>query len=382
MLTLFWTLLGAVLWTYLGYPALLVVLARVRSRARIRTAVEPSVTIIISAFNEEKHIARKLENTLALRYPKQKLEVIVASDCSTDNTHEIVRGFADRGVKLAILPERGGKTAAQNLAASEAKGEVFIFTDATTEFGKDAIRGIVETFADPTVGCVGAELDYVSESGNAVGKGAGAYWRYEKKIKELEDRVNSLIGVSGCLYAVRAAAFKPIEPDLISDYVIAGDVYSRGYVTVYGHGAVSQEKTHEDSGKEFEMRVRVIIRTINALVRRAYMLNPFRHGFFAFQIFSHKVLRYLVAELLIGILVIGVWLCFYGGASAPIYQILTAGQFALYAAALVGWLSVKLNIKIPLVHIPFYFVVANLAALVALIQYLGGERKVVWTTHR
>ena len=216
-------------------------------------------------------------------------------------------------MRLVVLPERAGKTAAQNLAAAEASGEVLIFTDATTELHRGSVRELVAAFADPRVGCVGAELEYVSEGGSAVGKGGGLYWRYEKRVKELEAAVSTLIGVSGCLYAVRASAYRPIEPDLISDFVIAGDVFQRGFITVYGGGAVSSEKTHEETGQELEMRVRVIVRTINALVRRARMLNPFRYGFFSFQLFSHKVLRYLVPELLLAIFGSGLYLAFAGG---------------------------------------------------------------------
>ena len=383
----FWGSLAAVAWTYAGYPLLLLALARLRPRARgaqpqSRSApFEPTVTVIISAYNEEKAIRQKLETTLELDYPSQKLEVIVASDSSTDRTHEIVRELAPR-VRLVALPERGGKTAAQNLAAAAAGGEVLIFTDATTALNRDSLRQLCACLADPRVGCVGAELDYVSEGGSAVGKGGGLYWRYEKRVKELEAQVSTLIGVSGCLYAVRAGAYRPIEPDLISDFVIAGDVFQRGFITVYGGGAVSSEKTHEETGAEFEMRVRVIVRTINALVRRARMLNPFRYGFFSFQLFSHKVLRYLVPELLLTILASGLWLALRGETAAPLYRALTVGQLALYLAAALGWVRQKMGLRLPLVHIPFYFLVVNLAALWALVLYLRGERKVTWTTVR
>jgi cellulose synthase/poly-beta-1,6-N-acetylglucosamine synthase-like glycosyltransferase len=383
---IFWISLAGVAWTYAGYPLLLLALTRLRPRpGRSRSsspAFEPTVTVIISAYNEEKAIREKLESTLALDYPAGKLEVIVASDCSTDQTHEIVRQLAPRGVRLVVLPERAGKTAAQNLAAAEASGELLIFTDATTQLHRGSVRELVAAFADPGVGCVGAELEYVSESGSAVGKGGGLYWRYEKRVKQLEAAVSTLIGVSGCLYAVRASAYRPIEPDLISDFVIAGDVFQRGLVTVYGGGAVSSERTHEETGREFEMRVRVIVRTINALVRRARMLNPFRYGFFSFQLFSHKVLRYLVPELLLAVFTSGLWLALHGGAVAPVYQALTVAQLALYLAAAIGWVRQKLGLRLPFVHVPFYFVVVNLAALWALVLYLRGERKVTWTTVR
>ena len=383
-----WVALAAVAWTYAGYPLLLLTLARLRPTSHDpqhphqSAPLEPTVTVIISAYNEEKAIRHKLESTLALDYPPEKLEVIVASDCSTDQTHDIVRALAPRGVRLVVLPERAGKTAAQNLAAAEAKGEVLIFTDATTELTRDSVRQLVARFADPRIGCVGAELEYVSEGGSAVGKGGSLYWRYEKRVKQLEGAVSTLIGVSGCLYAVRAGAYRPIEPDLISDFAIASDIFQRGFITVYGGGAVSSEKTHEETSQEFEMRVRVIIRTIHALVRRARMLNPFRYGFFSLQLFSHKVLRYLVPELLLAIFASGLFLALRGGPAAPVYRALTVAQLALYFAAAVGWLRQKLGLRLPLVHIPFYFLVVNLAALWALVLYLRGERKVTWTTVR
>jgi glycosyltransferase involved in cell wall biosynthesis len=382
MQIVFWVLLLGTAWTYLGYPLLLVALARLRRRPLQTGPLEPTVTVVIAAYNEEKAIRRKLDTALALDYPADKLELIVASDCSTDRTHDIVREMEPRGVRLVVLPERAGKTAAQNLAAEGAKGEILIFTDATTDFNRDTVRGLVAAFADPRVGCVGAELEYVSEGGSAVGKGGGLYWRYEKRVKELEAQVSTLIGVSGCLYAVRASAYRPIDPDLISDFVIAGDVFQRGFITVYGGGTVSSEKTHEETGKEFEMRVRVIVRTINALVRRVRMLNPLRYGFFSFQLFSHKVLRYLVPELLLGLFASGLYLALSDHPAAPVYRAFTVVQLALYLAAAVGWVRQRLGLRLPLVHIPFYFVVVNLAALWAQVLYLRGERKVTWTTVR
>lgn len=379
---IFWLLACAVFWTYAGYPLFLFLLSLIRRRHLETAPIEPSATVIISAYNEEKYIRQKLINTLHLDYPKEKFEVIVASDFSTDRTHEIVQEFEGKGVKLVILPERGGKTAAQNAAARVAHGEIIIFTDATTQFKPDTVRKLIEGFADPRVGCIGAELEYTSDAGTVVGKGGSAYWRYEKRVRELEGRVNSLIGVSGCLYAVRAIGYVPVEPDLISDFVIAGDVYSRGLITVYGKGSVSQEKTHEEISQEFEMRVRIIVRSIHALVRRATMLNPFRYGFFSIQLLSHKVIRYLVPEFLLGTLAAGLFLSFSSIPTARLYQILTAGQIAVYLAAGIGWITARNKIRLPLVHIPFYFVHANAAALWGMLLYIVGERKITWTTVR
>jgi len=379
----FWILLGVVAWVYAGYPLLLALVSRIRRLRIDRAPISPSVSVIIAAYNEQKDIAQKLERTLSLEYPPEKLEVIVASDCSTDGTHGIVAGFADRGVQLQVLAERGGKTAAQNFAARHARGEILVFTDATTRLRPDALSKLMEGFADPRVGCVGAELDYVSEAGSVVGRGAGLYWRYEKKVKELESTANSLIGVSGCLYAVRSHLYSPIDPDLISDFVIAPDMFARGYVTAYAPGTIVEEITNEDTAREFEMRTRVIVQSIHVLVRRFRMLNPLRYGLFAVQLWSHKVLRYLVAELLGGALVLSLALALQGGPRARLYQVLAAVQLGGYAlTAALHWLLPRFAFRGGPLYAPVYFAQANAAAVWALVQYLRGERKITWTTAR
>jgi len=259
MEALFWIFIGGVLWTYVGYPLLLLVLARFARRNLTRAPFEPSVSLVIAAYNEENDIRQKLTNSLQLDYPRDKLQIIVASDCSTDRTHDIVREFENKGVALVILPERGGKTAAQNAAVKKARGEIIVFTDATTQLHRRTVKDLVGGFADPQVGCIGAELEYVTVEGTAVGKGGTTYWRYEKKLKELESTVNSLTGVSGCLYAIRASVYTPIDPDLISDFVVTSEVFAKGYTTAYACGAIAQEKTHEDTSKEFDMRVRIAV---------------------------------------------------------------------------------------------------------------------------
>jgi cellulose synthase/poly-beta-1,6-N-acetylglucosamine synthase-like glycosyltransferase len=382
MHVLFWTLVAAVFWTYAGYPCLLAFLALVHTRRLVHAPIGPTVTVIISAYNEEKHIAHKLTTTLELDYPKDKLGVIVASDGSTDQTHAIVEQFRDRGVKLVILPQRAGKTAAQNMAVREATGEILVFTDATTILRADAIRLLVQGFADPRVGCIDAPHKSVSQGGTAIGRGGRVYRSYEGRIKDLEARVNSLIGVTGCLYAVRRSLYEPIDPDLISDFIIASKVYSKGYVSISAHGIDTQEVAHEAVSKEFEMRVRIVIRSIHGLVREARMLNPFRYGFFSFQLLSHKVMRYLVPEFLLGTFFLGLALARSQSSWSGVYGWLFAGQLVLYFSALLGWISLRLKIRAPFLHIPLYFVISNLAALWGFLKYLRGERKITWTTVR
>jgi len=379
----FWSCVALTAWTYLGYPLLLAALARVRPRRLRGGHIEPAVSVIVSAYNEEKDIARKLQDTLALEYPRDLLEVIVASDGSSDRTNEIVKGFEGCGVRLIALPARGGKTAAQNAAARMARSEFLVFTDATTRFTASALRRLLQPFADPRVGCVGAELEYISRKGSLVGKGCGLYWRYEKRLKALESDVNSLIGVSGCLYAIRTRLYTPIEPDLTSDFTIALDTFAKGYLTVHAKGAVAMEDTNEDPRREFDMRTRVIIQTIHALARRASLLNPIRYGLFSFQLWSHKVLRYLVPELLIGALVASLVLAAHAGPRTELYQSLVACQVGFYLGAPAAWWACRrVGFRARPLSVPIYFAHVNAAAFWALVSYLRGERRVTWTTAR
>ena len=377
---LFWIALFAVIWSYVGYPVHLWILAR-KKRSHVPQPVgTPTVSIIVAAYNEERHIAGKLDNLLLLTYPPERLQIIVASDCSTDATHAIVSRYSDHGVELSALPQRGGKTAAQNLAVTRARGDFVVFTDATTEFDPQTLHDLLAPFGRPEVGCVGAELEYTT-LGSVVGRGAGAYWRYEKAVKSLEARVHSLIGVSGCLYAVRKELYRPMDPSMISDFMIAGDVYEQGLITVGARGAVSRESTNEDTGREFDMRVRVAVRSINALVTRARLLNPFRFGFFAYQLWSHKVLRYSAPHLLLLTMFCALLLARSEGWATVYGSVTILGSLILFAA-LVGWLSTRAGRRVPLVHLPFYFIHVNLAAFWASVLYMRGERKVTWTTVR
>ncbi|HEX6626159.1 MAG TPA: glycosyltransferase family 2 protein [Pyrinomonadaceae bacterium] len=377
-LIIFWLCAAALVYTYAGYPLLLVVLGRWRGREVLRRDWTPSVSVIITAYNEERDLAAKLENTLALDYPAEKLEVMVASDCSDDRTDEIARSFAPRGVRLHRQMARLGKTAAQNAAVERARGEILLFSDATTLYRPDVLRVIVRNFADPTVGCAAGRLIYIDPERSTVGRGARSYWDYEVFLKERESRVCSLIGVSGCLYAVRRSAYVPLYHEACSDFLIATKMVEQGLRAVYEPGAVCTEETNSRAHRELRMRVRVITQTYTDLWRHRAMLNPLRSGFYAVQLFSHKVMRYLVPVFLCGLLAASALLA----AGSAFYLLALAGQLGCYAAAGVGWLLERTGRKAGPLAFPLYFVLANLAALVAFYQFLRGERYARWEPTR
>ncbi|HYP52082.1 MAG TPA: glycosyltransferase family 2 protein, partial [Pyrinomonadaceae bacterium] len=254
----FWAGAAALCYTYAGYPVLVFALSRLRGRAVARReGFEPTVSVVITAYNEERDLAAKLENTLALDYPSDKLEIIVASDCSNDRTDDIARSFAARGVRLHRQTERRGKTSAQNAAVALARGEVLLFSDATTLYQPDVLRAMVPNFADASVGCVAGRLVYVDPAASSVGSGAKSYWGYETFLKRHESRAASLIGVSGCLYAVRRAAYVPLYEEACSDFIIATKMVEQGLRAVYEPCAVCTEETNRRADKDLRMRGRV-----------------------------------------------------------------------------------------------------------------------------
>ena len=315
---------------------------------------------------------------MALDYPRELLEIIVASDCSTDRTDEIARTFGERGVRLVRQPQRLGKTAAQNMAVAEAGGEIILFSDATSLYEPDVLRVMMPSFADPTVGCVAGRLIYVDPADSRIGRGARSYWGYETFLKEHESRISSLIGASGCLYAVRRSAYVPLYAEACSDFIIATRLVEQNLRAVYEPAAVCTEETNRRSDQELKMRVRVIAQTLTDLWRHRAMMNPFRSGFYAVQLFSHKVMRYAVPFFLIAILAVSASLA----RDSMLYAIVFVAQLGCYLSAVGAWLLERAGVHSRLLALPQYFVLANLAALIAFYQFLRGERYAHWETNR
>ena len=375
---LFWLALFALGYTYVGYPVLVWMVSSVWPRELRRGNSQPTVTVIITAHNEERDLAAKLENTLALDYPANRLEILVASDCSTDRTDEIVRSYAPRGVRLHRQPQRLGKTAAQNAAVELANGEIILFSDATTLYTPNVLNAMLPNFADSTVGCVAGHLIYVDESQSNTGQGARSYWGYETFLRRHESRASSLIGVPGCLYAVRRTAYVPLYNEACSDFIIATKMVEQGLRAVYEPTAVCTETTHNRPSSEMRMRVRIISQTLTDLWRHRSMLNPLRGGFYAVQLVSHKVLRYLVPIFLLMLLVTSALLAH----TSTFYSAVFWVQIACYALAGLGWLLDLVGVRVRLLSLPLYFILANVAAVIAIYKFLTGERYASWETIR
>lgn len=378
MEAIFWLSVAAIGYAYVGYPLLLLLLSRIRPKPVKSSHWTPSVTVIIAAYNEERDLAAKLENTLALDYPPSHLEIIVTSDCSSDRTDEIVRSFADRGVRLHRQEERHGKTAAQNAAVTKARGEIIVFSDATTHYRPDVLRLMVPAFADKSVGCVTGRVIYQDDKDSSVGTGTQSYWNYEFFLKKHESAVCSLIGVCGCMYAVRASAYIPLYDEACSDFIIATTMVEQGLRAVYVPEAVCTEEPNRQAKKELAARVRIISQTFADLWRNRGVLNPFRSGFYAVQLWSHKLMRYLVPLFLIAIFLASAFLATGSAFYAAVFVL----QVAFYLAALVSWALERLGVTSSLLALPQYFVITNLASLIAFVKFLTGERYTRWEPSR
>lgn len=365
MKIIFWSAVIIIFYTYFGYPAFLALAAALFGRRAEKKEIYPALSVIIAAYNEEKDLAGKLNETLALDYPADKIEIIVVSDASTDNTDKIVTSFREKGVKLLRIPERRGKTHAQNEAVKIARGDILVFSDATTIYDQGSLKNLAANFADEKIGAVGAELVYVKKANDLVNTGGGLYWNYEKFLRQKESDLSSLIGVSGCCYALRKEVYEEMDPGIISDFVVAQKLYLKGRRTVFEPAALVYEKINEEMGEEFKMRVRVGVRTLNGLWQMRLLLNPFKFGVYAWQLLSHKVLRYLVPFLLAILFLDNIFLLSQG----IMYQALFALQFLFYLSSLVF-------------KIPGYFCSMNLALAKAMISFLNGEKSVLWNPQR
>lgn len=360
----FWTAAALVFYAYVGYPCLLMAISRVRRREVRRSAIACPVSFVITAHNEAERIATKIENTLAQEYDGP-FEILVASDCSSDGTDEIVRAYEPR-VSLVRTAERRGKEAAQQLAVGVASGQILIFSDVATALTPGAVARIVTNFADPAVGCVSSIDRFVDTDGRVSGE--GAYVRYEMFLRSLESRVNSLVGLSGSFFAARRSVCRNWAADRQSDFNTLLNTVKQGLIGVLDASSIGYYHPITDHRGEFQRKVRTVVRGIGVLTANLYMLNPLRYGLFAWQLASHKLCRWLVPFALVVALLTNTLLAVH----SSFYFATLAAQAAFYGAAAAGWQGY------PSLRIPFYFVVANLAILIAWCRFARGERMTTW----
>jgi cellulose synthase/poly-beta-1,6-N-acetylglucosamine synthase-like glycosyltransferase len=372
MAILFWTSILLIFHAYFGYPLSLLLLSWVRRKPVRRTALLVPATLIIAAYNEDKRIREKLENTLALDYPRELLQVLVASDGSTDATNDIVREYAEHGIELLALPERRGKEHAQKEAVGKAKGEVIVFSDTSTRIETHGLQAIVSSFADPAVGCVSSVDRVLGQDGKPCCE--GFYVRYEMWLRSLESRVNSLVGLSGSFFAARREVCHDFSTDMDSDFRTVLNSVKLGLRGVDDPEAIGYYQDIGDSRKEFDRKVRTVLRGLTVFFRNLEFLNVFRYGLFAYQYFCHKLLRWSVPVFLMTALAASFILGFH----LSIYTFILLVQLTFYGLAFFAW-SGLVDARSAMVKIPFYFLMVNVGIVVAWWRYIKGNRIITWS---
>jgi cellulose synthase/poly-beta-1,6-N-acetylglucosamine synthase-like glycosyltransferase len=375
----FWLSLFAVVYAYVGYPAALWLLLR-SGLARKRNAAEqgahlPTVTIIVSAYNEEKVIGGKIENALSLDYPKELLEIVVASDGSDDRTDEIVSEFANEGIVLRHYDGRIGKTACLNRAVPQAAGSIIVFSDANSTYEKSALKALVQPFQDSSVGFVTGWTRYSPGESQSAADAIGIYSRLELVTKQLESRLGSCIGADGAIFAIRKELYRPLEEYDINDLVIPFSINERGYRGVLQPKAVCFERDAGSPKGEFRRQVRIASRTIRAIMNYGRLLNPLRFGLLSFELLSHKLCKFLVPLFLLALAVSSLLLADSGGfffAALMVQGILYAGAGAAAFMSNAGLMS-------GVAGTARLFVMVNAAIAVAWVKYLKGETYTTWS---
>lgn len=375
----FWFSLLAIVYAYVGYPAVLWLISRSRVRRGAGTREGrdlplPSVTLIVSAYNEESVIGAKIKNALALDYPKELLEIMVVSDGSTDTTVEIVAGFANDGVVLKHYEGRIGKTACLNRGVPVAQGDVVVFSDANSQYDAGALKALVQRFDDGSVGFVTGWTRYAAGEGASATASLGLYSRLELATKALESQVGSCVGADGAIFAIRRNLYQPLKSYDINDFVIPLSINEQGYRGVLAKGAVCTERDAGSSSGEFRRQVRITNRTLRAIGNHRKLLNPHQFGLFSFQLASHKVAKFLVPFWMGALLISNLTLVGQG----HLYLVTMVGQAVFYALAVAPSARRPADRLTRLSEAARTFVVVNVAIAVAWLKYFQGETYTTW----
>ena len=378
---LFWLSLMLLGFVYLGYPAIIALFSLVPKVVTKRDDYRPTVSILIPAHNEATVIEDTLRNKLALSYPTDRLEILVVSDDSDDGTDAIVEKLAAESaipIRLHRQSPRQGKTAGINTLATMASGEILAFADANSNWAPDALEKLVCNFADPEVGYVTGKMVYTTADGSLIGDGCSTYMRYENWLREKETAMGSVVGVDGGIDAMRRSLYQALSPDQLPDFVQPLKVVEQRSRVVYEPEALLKEPALQDADSEFSMRVRVTLRALWALKDMAHLMNPRRNALFAFQLISHKMLRYLAFIPLL-LLVLTNLVLLNDGA---LYVLTAIGQVAFYMLAFQGHRGAVQDDAPVWRTVPYYFTLLNLACARAALDFWRGERKVTWTPRK
>jgi cellulose synthase/poly-beta-1,6-N-acetylglucosamine synthase-like glycosyltransferase len=378
MVILFYISLGVILYTYFGYPLILMIWKLVAGKPVAKRDILPLVSVLISVHDEALHIEARIKNILRADYPRDLLEILIGCDGCADDTVAIVARLAETyTIRYRVSDERIGKPAMLNRLAREAMGKIFVFADARQRFDPEAIRELVRCFGDERVGCASGELVIV-DRGEGAGRGVGLYWNYEVLLRKMESGTGSMLGATGAIYAVRREFFRDLPEDvLLDDIYTPMNAIMAGKRSVFEPAARAFDTAAEDVEKEFNRKVRTLVGNFQIFSLFGAALNPFRSPI-AWQLFSHKLLRLTLSYFLVLFFVLSILL---DGRGSP-YHIAFVAQIVFYGVACAGCVLESFNVKLKgilrAVYVPYEFCVLNAAAVVALFRHLSGGMDVRW----
>jgi cellulose synthase/poly-beta-1,6-N-acetylglucosamine synthase-like glycosyltransferase len=367
---LFLLIAAIIIYTYAGYPLVLFIVGLFRKRRPLdEPDVYPSVALIISAYNEERIIRNKIENSLKLDYPADRLKIVIASDGSVDDTNAIAREYEGRNVLLKPFGSREGKSATLNRAVLGLDEEILIFSDANAFYKEDTVKKLVRNLQRDDVGCVVGHLVYL-ENSSYVGKGESLYWRYESFLNSLESRLQSVLVATGTIFAIRRELFRPVSSDVANDFQIPANVAAGGHGVVYESEAIAYEQSTYYFREEFSRKRRIIVRGLTGFRN---LRHNFGGAFRIFQFVSRKLIRWCIGPMLPLLYISNALLI-----SDRSFYVLFILQNIFYVLAAVGAFLRRGKVKSRLFLVPFYFVMVNAAALAAIATYIGGRRLASW----
>lgn len=378
---LFWLFLSLIIYCYFGYPVVLTVLAKLLARPIQKADIEPTVSVVISICDEEDVIERKIRNLLALDYPRAKLEVLIGSDCSTDNTNAIIKGIDDSRVRLFEFSERRGKIATLNDLVPQARHEIIFFNDARQRLDNDALRQLVKNFADPRIGCVSGELMFEQEGG-ATAQGINLYWKYEKFLRSQESRLHSMLGATGAIYAIRRELYVPPPHNVVlDDMYIPFKVIQKGYRAVLEEAAKAYDRAADSPREEHRRKARTLYGNYQIFGLFPEMFNPVVSPV-ALQLFSHKFLRVVAPFFMIAVFLIN-WALL----DQPIYRLILAAQILFYVMAVIGALARHKKYGIlrhfsKACYVPYVFCLLNFSALIGFLRFVRSNQEITWQKAR
>jgi cellulose synthase/poly-beta-1,6-N-acetylglucosamine synthase-like glycosyltransferase len=370
----FWACAALLVYVYLGYPALAWARAALAPPPGLGVAPPPTVSVIVVAHDEAGRIAARIANLLASDYPRDRLEILIASDGSTDGTASLAQAYARDGVAVHAFAVRRGKAAVLNDVVPRASGAIVVLADARQRFEPDTIRALTRPFADPAVGAVSGELILTeAPDGPAVGRGVGVYWRYEKLIRKSESRVDSTVGATGAVYAIRRELFEPIPDDtLLDDVLIPLRIVRRGYRVLFEPAARAWDRVAASAEEELGRKVRTLAGNFQLFVREPWLLDPHRNRIWLATV-SHKGLRLLGPVLHAAVFAAGAAL-----AGAPLYRAALVAQALFYALALGGHATRNARRRSALLSVPYVVCLLNWATVVGFMRFAAGRQSTTW----